>query len=34
MVNLETLIAFFIIGGVWGASDAFMEYGTKKPDFT
>ena len=34
MVNVETLLGFFVVGMVWGASDAFMEIGTKKPDST
>jgi hypothetical protein len=32
MVQVETLLAFIVIGIVWGASDAFMEVGIKQPD--
>lgn len=32
MVQVETLIAFLVVGAVWGASDAFMEVGSKKSD--
>ena len=32
MVQVDTFIAFLVIGIVWGASDAFMEIGSKSQD--
>lgn len=32
MVQVETLLAFIVIGIVWGASDAFMEVGSRSPE--
>ncbi len=34
MVTLYSFIAFFIVGVMWGCSDAFMEFGSKYKEGT